>query len=109
MEILNNEVNAMHIEQDYQAYQEAIELGEALKRLQRNEDFIKVFEQHYMIDLPAALAQSYVRVHNDQQRLAVQHDIIGVGALKNYLSNIKAQADNAAANIEYLRELRDGE
>lgn len=109
MEILNNE-GKNEYELTVEQYRKSIELGEALERLRNNPDFKMLIMERYLHDMPAELAKVMVLVTREEARKDITNEIIGVGALHKYLTNVQSRSQDARANLaEAQRMMQEGE
>jgi hypothetical protein len=83
-----------------------IELADALERLERNPDFIKVVQQGYFTETAVRL----VAFKGSQQcigqvEIDTDKDIVSIGKFRHYLSGIRRNADIAKNTINDCLEM----
>lgn len=76
----------------------AVELGEAIERLLKNEDYITVIENGYLRDNVLKMAPHVSSPHEALSKGAV-NAIIGVGAYKSYIRAAAMEGESAKAAL----------
>lgn len=85
------------IEEQIKVFDSQIELGESIKRLESNPDFIKVVVKQYFEKHPIHLSDMYgISNLNENVREAIRLDLTKVGYFKDYLRKLKESCEEAA-------------
>lgn len=106
---MSNEADLQQIELGLENAQGMVELYEAFERLRNNADFKAVIEDGYFNDEAVRLvaAKSNPNLSAEDQ-VQIDHDIMGVGRLRQYFMALTAQgrsAENAIKAYKAEREL----
>ena len=85
------------IEQQIKVFDEQIALGESIKRLESNPDFIKVVVKEFYEKHPVHLSDMYgMSTLNENVREAIRLDLTKVGYFKQFLNKLKARCEEAS-------------
>lgn len=85
---------------------EAQVLRDATERLLANKDFQIVIDQGYFKDEAANLVMAMSAGLRPESVAIVQANIMGVGALKNFLTDIRSDGARADAAVDEFEEVR---
>lgn len=106
---MNNEAKIAQVEVGIEAAKEAIAVGEALDRLIRNADFIKVIHEGYFKEEASRLVlfKSAPACEEEAAQKGITKAIDAIGGLHQYLTSVfqkSVQMKKALADDELTRE-----
>lgn len=108
---MNNSDNIQHVELSLSEAKKIVDLGAAVKRLEKNRDFQKVVLDGYFGDEAKRLVYLTAdSVLDEKSMQSVWGDIRAIGSLRQYLINRKIMGDIAEKEVndhsEMLEEMR---
>lgn len=101
--------NIDQIELDIQQSRQSIELGKALERLQKNGDFKKLIQEHYMERMPINLVilKSAPQMQAPERQADLLRQMDAIGSLAQYFHAIRQNAEQAMKKLEDDEQTRD--
>lgn len=90
------------IELEIEQAQEIIALGQALRRLEKNADFLLLIKESYLRDESVRLVniKAHPQMQTPDMQARVLRDIDGIGSLAQYFNKVLQQAEMATHGVE---------
>lgn len=98
---MSEEIDLLH--QDLVKYQSDVSLADAMRRLESNPDYIKVFSSNYFQTMAIELTEKLGEPENTQADVeSIHKKLLGIGLVKNYINTIYSEGEQAQRSVDEI-------
>ncbi|WP_289100986.1 hypothetical protein [uncultured Marinobacter sp.] len=101
--------DVVELEMNIKEAKELVELGKSLERLEKNRDFKKVIQEHYLNKEAVRLvhAKGDAAMQDPKHQANILRDIDGIGSFTQFLNFLRYQAEMAKDAIRECEDVLD--